>query len=412
MFGVPVEVLVGASVLGGLALLVALFLVERASSRRAARRRQPATELRGSGTAPAVPTPRRPVDVAGPEGPTAFAEPGMRGRLFQYGGDGPGFPVDAPFAVVSVETTGLSPAAGDRIVEIAVVRVAADGRIEDEYGTLLAPGRDAGPAVVHGISTSELLDAPTFDDVAGELLDRLDGAVVVAHNAAFVERFLSAEFAGIGVTLPLNPALCSLWLARRTLRAPNHRLDTLARVAGLAVVDAHTALADARTVAALLPRMLAAHGEPPRYLTGLRPMPGLESGVEPKTRFGESRRTSDGWVASMVAGLPRAVVDAPSAEAQRYVDALTSALTDGRILGGEGQLLARLAGSAGIATDQLLALHGRVLGHLRAIALEQPILTTSELRQLKTAASGLGLPDFFDDLRPTSPQDLMAARLR
>ena len=36
----------------------------------------------------------------------------------------------------------------------------------------------------------------------------------------------------------------------------------------------------------------------------------------------------------------------------------------------------------------------------------------ARLRQLKTAASGLGLPDFFDDLRPTSPQDLLAARLR
>jgi DNA polymerase-3 subunit epsilon len=58
------------------------------------------------------------------------------------------------------------------------------------------------------------------------------------------------------------------------------------------------------------------------------------------------------------------------------------------------------------------ALHRRCLGHLRATALEDAILTTGQLRQLKTVASGLGVPDFFDDLRPTSPQDLMAARLR
>jgi DNA polymerase-3 subunit epsilon len=412
MFGVPIEVLVGASVVVGLVLLAALFLAERASSRRAARRRQAATEARGTRTTPAVPTPRRPVDVVEPEGPVPFAEPGMRGRLFQYGGDGPGFPVDAPFAVVSIETTGLSPAKGDRVVEIAVVRADASGRIEDEYVTLLDPGRDVGPVFVHGISTSEVLDAPTLDDVAGELLARMDGAVVVAHNAAVVERFLAAELARIGVTLPLNPALCSLWLARRTLRAPDQRLDTLARVAGLPVPDARTALTDARTVAALLPPMLAAHSGAPRYLTGLRPMPELATGAAPKTRFGDPRPGAGGWVASMVARLPRAVVDAPTADAQRYVDTLASALADGRILGGEGQLLGRLAGSAGIAADQVLALHRRFLGHLRACALENAILTTAELRQLRTAASGLGLPDFFDDLRPTSPQDLMAARLR
>jgi DNA polymerase-3 subunit epsilon len=158
--------------------------------------------------------------------------------------------------------------------------------------------------------------------------------------------------------------------------------------------------------------MLAMHGQPLRYLTGLRPMPELDRDVQPKTRFGELRPATDGWLAAMVARLPRAVVDAPAADAQRYVDALTLALAEGRILGGEGQLLARLAASAGIGADQVLALHRRCLGHLRATALEDAILTTAELRQLKTVASGLGLPDFFDDLRPTSPQDLMAARLR
>ena len=406
MFGVPIEVLVGASVVGGSALLVALFLVERASSRRASRRRQAATPAR------AVPGPRRPADEVEPEGPVPFAGPGVRGRLFQYGGDGPGFPVDAPFAVVAIETTGLSPAAGDRIVEIAVVRVDASGRVLDEYDTLLDPGRDVGPAFVHGISTSEVLGAPTFADVAGDVLARLDGAVVVAHNAAFVERFLAAELARIGVTLPLNPALCSRWLARTTLRAPDQRLDTLARVLGLPVAGVHSALADARTGAVLLPRMLALHGEPPRYLTGTRPMPQLHTAAGPRTRPGEPRRATGGWLPSMTARLPRAVVDAPNADSQRYVDALAAALADGRILGGEGQLLARLAASAGISGDQVVALHGRVLGHLRAGALENAILTTAELRQLKTAASGLGLPDFFDELRPTSPQDVMAARLR
>ena len=47
-------------------------------------------------------------------------------------------------------------------------------------------------------------------------------------------------------------------------------------------------------------------------------------------------------------------------------------------------------------------------GHLTALA--DSILTTAEIRQLRTTAHGLGLPDYFDDLRPTSPADLAAAR--
>ncbi len=406
MFGVPIEVLVGVLVLVGAGLLAALFLAERRSSRRAAERRRQATR------APALPAPRTPLPVAEPEGPLPFAGPGTRGRLFQYGGDGPGFPVDAPFAVLAVGTTGFSPARGDRIVEIAVVRVDAGGRIQDEYATLVNPGRDVGPVLVHGISTTEVLGAPAFADVAGEVLARLDGAIVVAHNAAVEERFLAAELARIGVALPLNPALCSLWLARRTVRAPDHRLGTLAGLAGLPATGAQGALADARTVAALLPQMLAAHGEPLRYLTGLRPMPDLDRGVLPTVRSGDLRPGGDGWLASIAGRLPRSVVDAPAADAQRYVDVLVLALVDGRILGGEAQLLARLAATAGIGADQVLALHRRCLEHIRAAALESPILTTAELRRLKTVAGGLGLADFFDDLRPTSPQDLMAARLR
>jgi DNA polymerase III subunit epsilon len=408
MFGVPIELLVGVSVLAGSVLLTALFLAERASSRRAAQRtrqRHPASEVHGT-RAPAVPVPR---SVPAPEGPLAFAEPGMRGRLFQYGGDGGGFPVDAPFAVIDVETTGFSPAAGDRVVEIAIARVDAQGRIQDEYATLVNPGRDVGPVFVHGISNSEVLDAPTFAEIAGEVLDRMDGAVVVAHNASFEERFLAAEFGRMGVALPLNPALCSLWLARRTMRTPNHRLTTLARAAGLSTVDAHTALGDVRTVAALLPQMLATYGEPPRYLTGLRPMPVLDQNAGPKSRAVELHRGTDGWLASMIARLP-AAAEAREADAQRYLDALTLALADGRIVGGEAQQLARLAGSAGLGAAQVEELHRRVLEHLRAATLQDVILTTAELRQLKTAASGLGLADYFDDLRATSPQDLMAAR--
>jgi DNA polymerase-3 subunit epsilon len=340
----------------------------------------------------------------------AVAEPGLRGPLFQYGGDGPGFEVDAPYAVIGIATTGFSPANGDRIVEIAIARVDARGGLHDEYATLVDPGRDVGPVFVHGISNSEVRGAPTFADIAGELLDRMDDAVVVMHDGAFVERFLEAEFHRAGVRLPLTPALCSSWLARRTLRTPDHTLRTLSRHAGRSALDTTAALGAVRTVAALLPQMLAVHGQPLRYLCGLRPMPELDGDVAPKTRAVEVHESTDGWMASLMARRRLPAAAGGDIDAQRYLDTVTEALGDGRLLGGEAQTLSRLGGSAGLSAAQVEALHGRLLEHLRAAALTDPILTTGQIRQLRTAASALGLPTYFDELRPTSPQDLVAAR--
>src|SRR5690349_18203675 len=248
--------LAGAVLLLGLLVSLALGRRKRSSTRTVVARKPEPRAQRGA--VPVKPEPRRPkvrIDLA---------EPGERGPLFQYGGDGSGFEIDAPFAVVGIATTGFSPANGDRIVEIAIARVDPAGRVSDEYSTLVNPGRDVGPVFLHGISNIEVREAPPFADIAGEILDRLDGAVVVLHDGAFVERFLDEEFARAGVQLPVTPALCSQWLARRTLRTADHTLRTLSRHAGRTVLDTSSAMGAVRTVAALLPQMLTVHGEAPR----------------------------------------------------------------------------------------------------------------------------------------------------
>ena len=403
MFGIPIAVLVGGLAVVGAALLFALYRSISSGRRRVA------AAAPGRVSAPVT---WGAVHVSEPvrlEPRTAFARPGMRGPLFQYGGNGPGVVLDLPFAVVAVQTTGFSPEDGDRIVEVAVARVDARGRITDEYSTLVDPGRDVGPIFVHGITGSDVREAPTFEEIAGELLARMDGAIVVAHNAVVEERFLAAEFGRIGVPLPLNPALDARWLARQTLEAPSSELSVLARSAGLPSTGGHGALTDVRTVARLLPRMLAALPEPPRFLTGSRPLPELECDAPPKPRVEENRGAST-WLAVLVRRLPRSATEAREADAQRYLDGLTVALADGRIVGGESQALARLARTAGLGGAEVVALHRTILDSVSALARRNSILTTAEIRQLKTAASGLGLPEHFDDLKPTSPQDLIAAR--
>ena len=112
--------------------------------------------------------------------------------LFAHGSAGGRGGVDlgeVPFVVVDVETTGLSTTS-DRIVEIALVRVEG-GQVVDEWATLIDPGRDPGSTFIHHITADMLTGAPTFAEVTGEILSRLDGTVAVAHNARFEEGFIA-----------------------------------------------------------------------------------------------------------------------------------------------------------------------------------------------------------------------------
>ena len=135
-------------------------------------------------------------------------------------------------------------------------------------------------------------------------------------------------------------------------------------------------------------------------------MPELDVTADASSRPVEVRESTDGWMTTLLARRRQPTAD--TIDGQRYVDTVIEALADGRLLGGEAQTLARLGASAGLGAPQVQALHERLLENLRAAALTDAILTTGQLRQLRTAAGALGLPTYFDELRPTSPQDLVA----
>jgi len=161
-----------------------------------------------------------------------------------------------PFAVLDVETTGLSPAR-DRVIEIAVVRCAPDGSFIDEWSTLVDPGRDPGPTHIHGISAADLEGAPTFNDIAEELRQRLSGSMVAAHNLSFDAGFLAAEYQRAGATTPDQPAVCTLQLARQVLKGNGaFSLAACAAALGIDHPNAHRALPDTRVTASVLAAMI------------------------------------------------------------------------------------------------------------------------------------------------------------
>ena len=171
---------------------------------------------------------------------------------------------NTPFAVVDVETTGLSSAT-DRVIELAIVRCDVHGEVIDEWSCLFDPARDPGPTHIHGITADDLAGAPTFADRAPEVLERLAGHTVVAHNLGFDSGFLDAEIARAGLAPAPLTGLCTLELARLLL--PDQRRHTLAECAAtfsIEHVSAHRALPDTLVTAAVLQRLLAL--APPRPL--------------------------------------------------------------------------------------------------------------------------------------------------
>lgn len=100
------------------------------------------------------------------------------------------------FAVVDTETTGVY--SSDRVVEVAVVTLALDGEVIDTFDTLVNPCRDVSASHVHGITASMVADAPTFEEIAGDVAVRLHGACLVGHNIPFDRRMLAGEFTRLG----------------------------------------------------------------------------------------------------------------------------------------------------------------------------------------------------------------------
>ncbi|MFD4153104.1 DEDDh family exonuclease [Streptomyces hydrogenans] len=152
------------------------------------------------------------------------------------------------YAVVDVETTGL--ARDDRIVSAAVYRLDAQGDVEDHWYTLVNPERDPGPVWIHGLTSDVLEGAPLFAEIAEEFSARLDGRVLVAHNAMFDWQMIAREYARAERTAPVRQRLCTIALSKElALPLPNHKLATLAAHFGVVQQRAHDALDDARVLA-------------------------------------------------------------------------------------------------------------------------------------------------------------------
>ncbi len=304
---------------------------------------------------------------------------------------------ETAFAVVDVETTGLSPLNGDRIVEVAVVRLTPDS--STEYATLVNPLRNVGPTHIHGLTAQDVAQAPMFPEIIGDLLELLEGAVMVAHNIRFDREFLSVELSDAGVLLPSIPCLCTLELSYRlepTLA--NHRLATCCAAVGVFYKGPHSALADARAETELLRRFLLMaedEGELTLEALGCEPTefparlwPHRPPTRRRLTRSGDGAGTPLPYLAQLVAALGPV---SSSAKLAPYMDLLDRVLEDDDVTPEEAEALKTHALDWGLSAEDILAAHHAYLESLVAAAAKGGRVRAVELRHLEMASRLLAI---------------------
>lgn len=168
------------------------------------------------------------------------------------------------YVVFDTETTGLHPELGDRIIEIAAVRV-VNGEVSGEtFQSLINPGRPIPEEAlkIHGIRSIDVEKAPSAKEVIPAFLQFVGSDTLVAQNAEFDMAFLQTEMQRLELGIEKIPkALCTVKLSK--LQFPNLRsynLDSLMKHLGITADRRHRALDDVKATAEVF---LNVHHEEP-----------------------------------------------------------------------------------------------------------------------------------------------------
>jgi DNA polymerase-3 subunit epsilon len=308
------------------------------------------------------------------------------------------------FAVVDIETTGLFPQMNDRIIEIAAIRVDARGTPLDEYATLVNPNRDLGPTYIHGITAKEVENAPNFEEIAGDILGKLAGSVLVGHNVLFDFQFIQSEVIRLGHELPETPLVCTIKLAKRVdPTVPSRKLEACCHHFGVSCEHAHSAYHDALATGRLLGECLnkvKEQGAISLADIGVHTTPAKKEDWPKLPRSGKSlsRKKAQEVIKAEVSYIARLVASLSAdsgahAELDDYFALLDRVLEDRRVTPDEVDALLELAERLGISRKQAVSAHCQYMRDLIRVALADDIITQNEQRDLEEVRRLLSIPE-------------------
>ena len=174
------------------------------------------------------------------------------------------------YAVINIKTTGLFPYLRDRVIEVAVVHLDQGGSVTAHWESIINPGSHIADADNHGVSTAELLRAPTFAQIVPSLIDLLRGRVLVAHNAQLVTGFLMHEFELIGYARGRGlEVVCTMQLARSYLPGAGRLLIDCCAAYDIEVARGPGALVQAMACGSLLAAYLSGSSSMDPWISAL-----------------------------------------------------------------------------------------------------------------------------------------------
>lgn len=155
------------------------------------------------------------------------------------------------FVLLDLETTGLSPKE-DRIIEIGAIKY-EKGKFVSKLETFVNPARRIPDRIIEvtGITDDMVASAPYIEAVIGELVDFLQGNVIIGHNIVFDYSFVKQN--AINNKLEFNEnVIDTLKLARKFLpELPKRSLDYLCEHFGIVDENHHRAINDAHVAGEL-----------------------------------------------------------------------------------------------------------------------------------------------------------------
>lgn len=300
------------------------------------------------------------------------------------------------FAVVDLETTGLHPDYHHRMVEIAIVCLDPSGRQQSEWATLLNPERDLGPTHLHGVRPSDVVDAPRFAEVAGEVVAHIAGRVLVAHNLRFDLAFLGSELRRVGADLGVSGGICTLGLASRFGIVGARSLSACCAAFGIDHPTQHEALADAAATSLLLLAYMRLADEAASLTSDCVPVREVPwpDFAPSRACVRRGRRTGAqtpiaNFVASLPPGPEQNVVDQEAA--LEYLAVLDRVLEDRSVSSDELATLAALATEWGLDQQDVHAMHWSYVEGIRRSAWRDGQLTDDERHDLIRVSELLAL---------------------
>jgi DNA polymerase-3 subunit epsilon len=296
-----------------------------------------------------------------------------------------------------VETTGLNKS--DRIVEIGFVAF-SEGKVLEEWSTLLNPLRDIGKSNIHGITPTMVSAAPLFEEVINDIFRMINGRVLVAHNLSFDARMLIQEFNRANTQGEIGKGFCTMIASRRLLAGSGDSLAATCAELGIETVKAHSALGDARMTMQIFQQLIEddqevspAFVEYKRDLNPTRVLVREAFQPEPDDALDRIRAFTQ-------------KVPFPTSDEKyvAYLLLLNMAMQDLVISQSEQSELDHWANDLDISDKELINLHQAYLDSFVQAALRDGVITIQEREMIESVGKALKLPVSI----PDSPQPIQA----